>query len=130
MTLAKAADELDMARSTALNWEKDLKERIEALGAIHIEELQEKYLLSKEKRIELFGERLLAINEELKKRDLSEVPTPKLFEMMVRCMKALDGEIEVPEFLSEEEMERKRDERILANHRIVTESTAKKKKGV
>ena len=61
MTLAKAADELDMARSTALNWEKDLKERIEAQRA--------------------------------------EVPTPKLFEMKVRCMKALDGEIEVPEFL-------------------------------
>ena len=52
-----------MARSTALNWEKDLKERIEAQRA--------------------------------------EVPTPKLFEMMVRCMKALDGETEVPEFLSE-----------------------------
>jgi len=53
MTLVKAADELGMARSTALNWEKDLKERIEAQRA--------------------------------------EVPTPKLFEMMVRCMKALDG---------------------------------------
>jgi len=129
MTLAKAADELGIARNTALNWETDLKERIEAQRAIHIEELQEKYLISKVKRIELFGERLLAINEELKKRDLSEVSTPKLFEMMIRCMKALDGEIEVPEFLSEAEIERKRNERILANHRIVTESAAKKKKG-
>lgn len=44
---------------------------------------------SKEKRIELFGERLLAISEELKKRDLSEISTPKLFEMMVRCMKGI-----------------------------------------
>ncbi len=73
--------------------------------------------------------RLLAINEELKKRDLSEVSTPKLFDMMVSCMKALDGEIEVPEFLYEPEIERKRDERILANHRIVPESAAKKKEG-
>lgn len=129
MTLAKAADELGIARNTVLNWEKDLKERIEAQRAIHIEELQEKYLISKEKRIELFGEKLLTINEELKKRDLSEVPTPKLFGMMVRCMKALDEEIEVPEFLSEAEIERKRDERILANHRIVKESDATKKKG-
>jgi hypothetical protein len=36
----------------------------------------------------------------------------------------------VPEFLSEAKIEGKRDERILANHRIVTESAAKKKKGV
>ena len=70
----------------------------------------------------------MAINEELKRRDLSEVSTPKLFEMMVRYMKALDGQIEVPEFLSEAEIERNRDERILANHGIVTESAAKKKK--
>ena len=33
MTLVKAADELDMARSTALNWEKELKKRIEAQRA-------------------------------------------------------------------------------------------------
>jgi len=36
----------------------------------------------------------------------------------------------VPEFLSYAEIERKKDERILANHRIFTESAAKKKKGV
>jgi hypothetical protein len=40
------------------------------------------------------------------------------------------GKIEVPEFLSEAEIERKRDERILADHRIVTKSAAKKKKCV
>ena len=45
-------------------------------------------------------------------------------------MKALDGQIEASEFLSEAEIERKRDEPILANHRIVTEGAAKKKRGV
>jgi hypothetical protein len=91
--------------------------------------IQKNYLISTVKRIELFGEQLLSMNEELKKRDLSEKPKSKIFEMMIRCMKALEREIAVPEFLSEAEIERKRDERILANHRIVTDGAATKKKG-
>jgi hypothetical protein len=35
----------------------------------------------------------------------------------------------VPEFQSDVEIERKRDEKILANHRIVTDGAATKKKG-
>jgi hypothetical protein len=107
---------LGISRNTGLNWERDLKERIEAHRAIHIEELQEKYRISKEKRIELFGERFLAIYEELKKRDLSEISTSRLFDMLIKCMKALESEIDEPMFLSEAEIERKRDERILANN--------------
>lgn len=116
VTMADATKQLGINYNTGLNWERNLKERIEAYRAIHMEELQEKYLISKEKRIELFGERFLAITEELKKRDLSEISTPKLFEMMIRCMKVLEDETEEPVFLSEAEIERKRDERILANH--------------
>lgn len=120
ITLNQVAERLKIAPNTARNWEKDLKERIETQKAHHIEELQEKYQISKEKRIELFGERLLAINQELEKRDLSEVPTPKLLEMQTRCFKALENEMVEPEFLSEKEIARKRDERILANNRSIS----------
>jgi transcriptional regulator with XRE-family HTH domain len=130
ITMAEATKELGISHNTGLNWEKDLKERIETYRAIHIEELQEKYRISKEKRIELFGERFLAINEELKKRDLSEIPTPKLFDMMIRCMKALESEIDEPMFLSEAEIERKRDERILANNIESSEIGKHSKKAV
>jgi hypothetical protein len=88
MTLAKAAQELGVAYNTAVNREKDLKEKIEASKAIKMEELLEKYQMTKEKRIELYGERLLALQEELKKRDLSDIPTPKLFEMMIETCRA------------------------------------------
>jgi transcriptional regulator with XRE-family HTH domain len=128
ISLSKAAKELGIAFNTALNWERGSKERIEACRAMRIEELQEKYKISQEMRIELFGKHLLAINEELKKRDLSEIPTPKLFEMMIRCVKALETEMGAPVFLSEAEMERKRDERILANNMMVPEIVAANKK--
>jgi transcriptional regulator with XRE-family HTH domain len=129
-TMAEVTKELGISHNTGLNWERDLKERIEANRAIYIEELQEKYRISKEKRIELFGERLLAINEELKKRDLSEISTPKLFDMLIRCMKALESEIDEPMFLSEAEIERKRDERILANNIGPSEIGKQSKKAV
>jgi len=128
VTISKASKDLGIAYNTAMNWEKDLTERIAAYKAIRIEELQEKYKISKEKRIELFGKDLLAINKELEKRDLSEVSTPKLFEMKIRCLKALEAEMEVPEFLSEKDIERKRDERILANNRPLFKVPENKKK--
>jgi hypothetical protein len=115
-TLAKAAQELGVAYNTAVNWEKDLTEKIAAAKAIKMEELLEKYRMTKEKRIELFGERLLAIQEELAKRDLSDVPTPKLFEMMIRCSKALEAEADMPQFLTEEEIEAKKTKRESNEH--------------
>jgi hypothetical protein len=128
LPLYKAAKKIGIARGTAMTWEKDLKERIDAYKAIHIEELQEKYRVSKEQRLKLFGERFLAMADELKKRDLSEIPTPKLFEMTLRSLKVLEEEIGEPEFLSEAEIKRKRDERILANNRIIPISDGKTQK--
>lgn len=116
MTLAKAAKELGIAYNTAVNWEKNLKENVEVAKASKMEELLEKYRMTKEKRIELFGERLLAIQEELAMRALSDVPTPKLFEMMIICSKTLEAEADIPEFMSEEEIENiKRDRYISEN---------------
>ena len=121
VTLSKASQDLGIARNTAVKWERENKERIDAFRAIHIQELQEKYEISKEERIELFGKDLQAINKELAKRDLSEVSTPKLFDMKIKCGKALEKEMVEPEFLSEKEIERKRDERIMANNRPLIE---------
>jgi len=113
MTLAKASQELEIAYNTASNWQKELQEDIAAAKAIKLEELIDKYRMTKEKRIELFGERLLAIQEEISKRDLSDISTPKLFEMMIRCSKALEAESFVPEFLTKEDIEARKSKREL-----------------
>ena len=83
ITIQKAAEELGISNNTAGNWEKSLKSQIADLENIRLQELQQKYLMSKEKRIELYGERLLAIKEELSNRDLSDISTPKLFDMLI-----------------------------------------------
>jgi hypothetical protein len=49
----------------------------------------------------------------LAKRDLSEILTPKLFDMMIRCSKVLESDAEIPAFMSEEEIKiSKKDQRI------------------
>ncbi len=61
--------------------------------------------MTTEKRIEIYGERLNAIQDELAKRDLSDIPTNKLFEMMIKCETALKAEIPSPNFMTDEEIE-------------------------
>jgi transcriptional regulator with XRE-family HTH domain len=110
MTFTKIAQELGIDRNTAMNWQRDFQDEIAAAKAYKLEELIDKYRMTKEKRIELFGERLLAIQKELADRDLSDISTPKLFEMMIRCSKALEAESTV-EFLSEDDIEARKNTR-------------------
>ena len=57
----------------------------------------------REEEIELFGERLLAVKEELAERDISEVPTPRLFDMLMTFLAALEKEAVRPVFTTAEE---------------------------
>ena len=110
-TLTKIAQELGISYKTAINWNNTDKEVIDVARAIHAEELHERYFMAKQKRIELFGERLLAIKEELDKRDLSEIPTPQLFNMMVKCQTILKKEEMALEFMTDEQMDKRKRKR-------------------
>ncbi len=108
VSLANTAKELNIAQNTALNWNKEYIEEIDAAKAFEIEEMREKYRITTKKRIEIYGERLKAILDELAKRDLSNIPTNKLFEMMLKCEKALEEEIPNIEFITDEEVKEKK----------------------
>jgi intein-encoded DNA endonuclease-like protein len=88
----RIARELRVSKQTLIDWSHTLEMEIQNLRAIQIEMLQEKYALSKEQKIELFGERLEAIKKELLKRDFSDVPTEKLFDLLLKCSIALQNE--------------------------------------
>lgn len=57
---------------------------------IHIEAMREKYRMGAERRVELFGKQLDAIEGELGKRDLTAVPTERLFDLVVKFGKELN----------------------------------------
>lgn len=88
----KIAKELKVAKQTLIDWSQKFQEEITNLKAIELEALQEKFFLTKEKRIELFGEKLKAIAEELDKRDLKDIPTDRLIELLLRYHRILKEE--------------------------------------
>jgi len=92
LSFDKISKELRVSKQTLIDWSKSLQEEIKNLRAIELEALQEKYFLTKEKRLELFGEKLKAIKEELDKRDLNELMTDKLFELFLKFHRILKEE--------------------------------------
>jgi len=104
LSFDKISKELKVSKQTLIDWSRGLQEEIRNLKAIELEALQEKYFLTKEKRIELFGERLKAIKEELDKRDLQDVPTDKLIELLLKYHRILKEEFVPLEFMEEDEL--------------------------
>ncbi len=81
MSYAKISVEIGVSKTSLIRWSKELKLEISNAQAMELERIREEYLLGKGHRIRVNGTQLNHITEELLKRDLSEVPTPKLFEM-------------------------------------------------
>jgi len=83
-SLRTASDELKIGLQTAVRWERELKEQIANLKAIEIDTLLERHQLTVQAQIERYGFELARVTEELKKRDLSDLQTPKLYDIMVK----------------------------------------------
>lgn len=92
LSFEKIAKELKVSKQTLINWSKEPEFEIANLRAIELEALQEKYYLTKKKRIELFGEKLKVIKEELEERDLSDISTERLFDLLQKYATALKQE--------------------------------------
>jgi hypothetical protein len=89
-SLRIASDELKIGLQTAVRWERELKEQIANLKAIEIDALLERHQLTVQAQIERYGFELARVTEELKKRDLSDVLTPKLYDIMGKLHARVD----------------------------------------
>ena len=97
------AKQLDVAKSTLIDWSKEFEYELANLKAIELESLQEQYYISKKARIEIIGDQTKKIKEELDNRDLSEVPTDKLFDLFMKQMQWLKAEEVTPVFQKQKE---------------------------
>ncbi len=82
LSLQAAAKALKVAKGTLVEWNKEFQAEIAAARAVELEALQEEYYLTREAKIRLFGERLNAVLSELERRELSGIPTAKLFDIL------------------------------------------------
>lgn len=87
----KIADELGISKPTLIDWSKDeqTSKDIHNQRTLYIDELQEKYAMTKRHRIAVFGEVLSRAKAELDKRDLSEMSTDKLVTMVIKLSDTL-----------------------------------------
>lgn len=100
----KIAKELDRAKQTLINWSKELEDEIANLKALELEALYEKHYLLKENRIETFGVLLRKLKDEVMSRDLSDVPTDKLLDLLLKYENQLKDEIITPIYKTSEEI--------------------------
>ncbi len=107
----RIAKELGKAKQTLIDWSKELQEEIANLKALELEALYEKYYLLKQTRLQTFGEMLIKIKKEIDKRDLSDVPTDKLLDLLLKYNSQVEEELVEPVFKSSVEMDEERMDR-------------------
>ncbi|MGZ4892157.1 MAG: hypothetical protein ACXV2B_07865 [Halobacteriota archaeon] len=112
LPLAKIAAEIGVSKTTLINWDRDLKEKIDNRRAVELEALYDKFYLSTLKQVEFFGDILNRIQRELETRDLSELPTEKLFAMYAHFYREAQHALPELMFRSDDEVKIARSKRL------------------
>ena len=82
----KIAKELKVSKKTLISLGRRLKEEIASRKTLELDRLRDEYFLTSKAKIELFGERVIAIKQELDRRDLTSLSTEKLFDLLHRAV--------------------------------------------
>jgi hypothetical protein len=92
------ATALNLPVETLIAWAKTLKYDIGNQKAIELDELSNKFRITKRRRIELIGSILTKMQDELDTRDYKDVPTDKLFDYLLKYSAELNKEYAPPVF--------------------------------
>jgi len=124
----KIAKELGKAKQTLIDWSKELKDEIANLKALELEALYEKYYLLKENRLQTFGGLLNKLKDEVLSRDLSEVPTEKLMELLLKYDSQVKEELIEPIYKTSTEITEERLDKELLEELTTIKPTIRKLK--
>jgi transcriptional regulator with XRE-family HTH domain len=89
-SLVRLATELGVARSTLIEWSRQLRFEIQNQRAIELDDLRKRLLGTCQSRAAVLAEKLSRIEDELRKRDLATVPTRSLFDLSLALRRELD----------------------------------------
>jgi transcriptional regulator with XRE-family HTH domain len=96
----RIAQKLNVSKPTLMAWSKVLALEINNYKAIEMSSLYEQFYVSKKARIEAFGGQVKMMMEELARRDLKDVPTDKLYVLLLKFLETLgkeEGELKFEE---------------------------------
>lgn len=89
--------ELGVSKRTLIMWSRKFEFEIWNLKQTEIESLLDQYLLSKEKKLEMFKELLEKVKKNFLERDLNDLDTEKLFELILKLSDLLENGIRFKE---------------------------------
>ena len=78
-TLARISTELGVARSTLIEWSRQLRFEIQNRRAVELEAVQERLLGTRAQRANQLSEKLARVESELRQRNLTQISTGRLF---------------------------------------------------
>jgi transcriptional regulator with XRE-family HTH domain len=93
LSLAKIAERLSVSKTTLIAWEKELSNEIAEARFLEMQSLLETYKACKAERVRFLGKLYQRLTEELAQRDLSEVDSVKLLEMLLKVEGRLETEL-------------------------------------
>ena len=123
----KIAKELGKSKQTLIDWSKELQDEIANRKALELELIYESYYLMRENRLQTFGAMLTKIKEEVSSRNLSDVPTDKLLELLLKYNSQIKEEIVEPTYKSSQESKEERLDRELLEELTTLQSAPLKK---
>ena len=84
------AKELNVAKSTLILWSRELRFEIQNQRAIVLDDLHERILGNAQHRISQLNLKLAKLEGELQQRDLSDVPTARLYAMAEKMRRDIE----------------------------------------
>lgn len=105
LSFDKIAKELKKSKQTLIDWSKELSGEIANLKAIELEGIYQKYYLLKENRLQTLGTMLNKIKDEVETRELTDVPTEKLLDLLLKYNSKVAEELVDPTYRSQDEID-------------------------
>ena len=93
ISFQRIMEEIKVSKPTLINWSRKFQYEIQNLRAISSEFLLEKWLFSRESRINYLGEQLRKAEAELGKRNIAELSTNQLMRLIERLRREIQREI-------------------------------------
>jgi hypothetical protein len=92
-TLVRIASELGVAKSTLIEWSRQLRFELQNQCALELDDLQNRLLGPTQQRATALAERLALVESELRKRNLSDLSTPRLYALSASLRRQIEQTI-------------------------------------
>ena len=94
LSFRKIAERLSVPKSTLFRWSKELNAQVSNQRAVEFEALCEEYLVCRQHRVKVLATQLHEVMQEILNRDLTSIPTWRLYQIQARLGRELKNETE------------------------------------